>query len=111
MRLKSDIWVSALIRRANGAGAFAAVRRRGAEEAGAIFVRISTLDGNAALYGPAPPTLDDEASPERRLAVILPPGTPEGDVEERMRREMKFDSDLWFIEIEDRQGRVLFDLA
>ncbi|OYY08655.1 MAG: hypothetical protein B7Y70_11670, partial [Rhizobiales bacterium 35-68-8] len=53
MRLKSAIFVSAIVRTAQVAGAFAAVRRRGAEEAGAVFVKVATLDGKAALYGPA----------------------------------------------------------
>ncbi|MGZ3310763.1 MAG: DUF1491 family protein, partial [Xanthobacteraceae bacterium] len=34
MRLKSAIWVAAYVRRCHIEGAFAAVRRRGAEEAG-----------------------------------------------------------------------------
>ena len=45
MRLKSGIWVAAYLRRCNVEGAFAAVRRRGAEEAGAIFIKINRLDG------------------------------------------------------------------
>ena len=111
MRLKSAILVSALIRRANGAGAFAAVRRRGAEEAGAVFVKIATLDGRAALYGPAPPSLDDEDSPERRFVAIVPADRPEAEAEERMGKELRFDPDLWFVEIEDRAGRSFLDIA
>jgi hypothetical protein len=49
MRLKSAIWVAAYIRRCNLEGAFATLRRRGAEEAGAIFVKINRLDGTAEL--------------------------------------------------------------
>jgi hypothetical protein len=45
MRLKSNIWVSAYVRRCDVEGAFAAVRRKGAEEAGAIFVKVNRLDG------------------------------------------------------------------
>ena len=52
MRLRSDIWVSALLRRCASEGAFAVLRRRGAEEAGAIFILIDRLDGTLALYGP-----------------------------------------------------------
>ena len=112
MRLKSAIWVSALIRRANGAGAFAAVRRRGSEEAGAIFVKVATLDGKAALYGPALPSLDADIEPgERLFAPLLASGTPESEAEERMVREIRFDPDLWFVEIEDRDGRPFLDLA
>ena len=111
MRLKSAIWVAALIRRANGAAAFSAVRRRGAEEAGAVFVKVTTLDGNAALYGPAPPSLDDEDRPERRFVALVAPGRPEAEAEERMVKEIRFDPDLWFVEIEDRAGRSFLDLA
>jgi hypothetical protein len=48
MRLKSGIWVAAYIRRCHLEGAFAAIRRRGAEEAGAIFIKLNRLDGTAA---------------------------------------------------------------
>ncbi len=41
MRLKSGIWVAAYLRRCNIEGAFAAVRRHGAEEAGAVFIKIN----------------------------------------------------------------------
>ncbi|MFV8096477.1 DUF1491 family protein, partial [Enterobacter cloacae complex sp.6730737] len=51
MRLKSAIFVSALLRRAQVEGAYGVVVRRGSEEAGAIFVKVSRLDGTAALYG------------------------------------------------------------
>ena len=54
MRLKSNIWVAAYLRRCQTEGVFGAVRRRGAEEAGAVFVKVSLLDGNAMLYVPAP---------------------------------------------------------
>lgn len=113
MRLKSAIFVSALLRRANGAGAFAAVRRRGAEEAGAVFVKVATQDGNAALYGPALPSLDGPPGDEgvRFFTPLVPEGTPESEAEARMAREMRYDSDLWLIEIEDRAGRCFLDLA
>jgi hypothetical protein len=56
MRVKSSIWVAAYVRRAYVEGAFAVVRRRGADEAGAVFIKIARLDGTAELFGPAPPT-------------------------------------------------------
>jgi len=60
MRLKTGIWVAAYLRRCNVEGVFAAVRRHGAEEAGAIFVKINRLDGTGALYGPAEVAESDE---------------------------------------------------
>lgn len=114
MRLKSTIWVAAYVRRCNNTeGSFAAVRRRGAEEAGAIFVKIAKLDGTAALFGPAPQTAFDEARPAEHLFTsFFPQGfVPEADVETRIAREQKFDPDLWLVEVEDRAGRNFLNLA
>ncbi|MGH6777639.1 MAG: DUF1491 family protein, partial [Bradyrhizobium sp.] len=52
MRLKTSIWVAAYLRRCQSESVFGAVRRRGAEEAGTVFVKVTTLDGNAMLYVP-----------------------------------------------------------
>ncbi len=52
MRLRSDIFVSALTRRLFARGDFAAVEHRGAEEAGAIFIRQRFRDGLETLYAP-----------------------------------------------------------
>ena len=81
MRLTSAIWVSAYIRRCHLEGAFAVVRRRGAAEAGAIFVKLDRLDGTAALFAPAPQSLVDEdvldffkregAGYQRRINAVL----------------------------------------
>jgi hypothetical protein len=54
MRLKTAIWVAAYLRRCEIEGVFGVLRRRGAEEAGAVFVRINRLDGTSDLFGPAP---------------------------------------------------------
>jgi len=113
LRLKSAIWVAAYVRRCHLEGAFAVVRRRGAEEAGAIFVKISRLNGTAALYGPAPQSAFDEARPgDRRFVPVLSADfAPDADVETRLVREAKFDPDVWVVEVEDRAGRHFLDLA
>jgi hypothetical protein len=100
-RLKSGFWVAAYLRRRNRQGVVAVLRRRGAEEAGAIFLKVDCLDGRARLFGPAPPAPDDDGS-ERRFALML-----DADplaVEDRIAREIRFDSDLWLIEIDDPAG-------
>ena len=112
MRLKTGIWVAAYLRRCNVEGIFAAVRRHGAEEAGAIFVKINRLDGTGALYGPAPQSAFDGAQPADRLFVVLVGSdTPaaEADIEARLTREIRFDPDLWIIEVEARAGRNFLD--
>jgi hypothetical protein len=113
MRLKSNIWVSAYLRRCSVEGAFAAVRRHGVDEAGAIFIKVDRLDGTAALYGPAPQSAfsDDEQPAGRMFTAVLggDAPVPEADVEARLTREIKFDPDLWIVEVEDRAGRHFLD--
>ena len=112
MRLKSSIWVAAYLRRCQTEGVFGAVRRRGAEEAGAVFVKMALLDGNAMLYVPAPQTVYDDSRPvERLFTTISKAPVPEAAVEERLTREIRFDSDVWIVETEDRAGRHFLDLA
>jgi hypothetical protein len=108
-RLRSDFWVSAYLRRCGVEGVDAVLRKRGAAEAGAIFVKVDHLDGTASLYGPAPQLFLDESG-ERLFMPVLKGVTPL-DVEERMTRELRFDSDLWLVEVDDRAGRHFLDLA
>ena len=112
MRLKSGIWAAAYLRRCQVEGAFAAVRRRGAEEAGAVFIIINRLDGTATLYGPAPQSAFDEAQPaDRMFSTVLGGGkpVPEAEIEARLAREIRFDPDVWILEVEDRAGRHFLD--
>lgn len=112
MRLTSSIWVSAYLRRCQGEGVFGVVARHGAEEAGAIFLRINRLDGTCDLYGPAPQSLSEDEADEGwggRCFEPLLMGCLEAEADERIARERNFDSDLWLVEIDDRQGRLFMD--
>ena len=112
MRLKSAIWVAAYLRRCNVEGAFAAVRRHGADEAGAVYIKVSRLDGTATLYGPAPQSAFDDAQPSDRIFTIVmgrDAPVPEADIEARLAREIGFDPDIWIVELEDRAGRHFLD--
>lgn len=105
MRLRSDVWVAALVRRAFSGGAFAAITHRGADEAGAIFVVVDRLDGTCDLWGPAPQAdIDAEPSGDRRFERLLA-RAPRADLAARIASERRFDSDLWLAEVEDREGR------
>jgi hypothetical protein len=112
MRLKSALWVAAYLRRCQVEGTAAVVRRRGAEEAGAVFVKVALLDGNAMLYAPAPQTVYDDSRPiERIFAATSPQPVPEVSVEERLAKEVRFDPDAWIVETEDKAGRHFLELA
>ena len=105
MRLKSEIWVKAYIRRCAVAGAAAVVVKHGDDDAGAIYIRISRLDGQAALYGPAPAGLSGADFDRRWVSVLGEDFVSEAEVHSYLEREVRFDSDLWVVEVEDRQGR------
>jgi hypothetical protein len=110
-RLRADIFVSALLRRCAVEGAYATLRRRGAAESGAIFVVLDRLDGRVAVFGPAPQTLADETGVRRFARLHADDWIDAARAQERLQREIKFDSDLWIVDVEDRAGRVFLDLA
>ncbi|WP_163269029.1 DUF1491 family protein [Chelativorans alearense] len=100
MRVTSELWVSALVRRVFADGGFAAVRRKGAREAGAIFIIRRTRLGELEFYAPAPQTSYDDARPSERQFVRVAAATEEDAVEKRLEREMRFDPDVWVVEVE-----------
>jgi hypothetical protein len=100
MRLRSDIFVSALIRRVFGRGDFAAVERKGAEAAGAVFIRQRFRDGLETLYAPAPQSFFEEDATDGRLFETRLDRQPQDTVRNMLDREIKFDSDLWVVELE-----------
>jgi len=103
-RLKSGIFVRALVRRAEVAGAQAYVVRKGSEEAGAIFLKVSRLDGSCTV-------LNQARDGEGELVWARPLGETCDDARASayFERQIKFDPDLWILEIEDRQGRAFVD--
>ncbi len=100
-RLKTQVRVSALLRRAQGGGAFAAVLRRGDADAGALWVIVRQdkdlfrfseqmgMSGGRDWYKDGP---FDEA-----------------DMRLRMNKAVDRDPDIWIVEIEDAQGRAFLD--
>lgn len=109
MRLKSEIWVKAYIRRCQHEGATAVLVRRGDTDAGAIHIKVSRLDGTALLFGPAPAGLD-AAGEERRWEPSLGGKlAPEADADAYLARQVEFDADIWIIAVEDTQGRHFLD--
>ncbi len=100
MLLPTDIWVGALIRRAEQGGAFAAVARKGDPRAGAVLVKIlNRLEGACSLYAEAFRG-DGERVWMQPTASHLEP-----DLDRYIERAVRVDPDLWVVEIEDKQGR------
>ena len=103
-RLKTHIRVAAHLRRAEAAGAFALVARRGDADAGAVAVKVYAGPGRARVWF--------EARDGAGAHVWRDPfdgETDEASVERWLARETDFDPDMWVLEIEDREGRAFLD--
>ena len=100
MRVTTELWVSAIVRRAFAGGGFAAIERRGAAEAGAVVILRRDRLGEVRLYAPAPQASYDEARPQERLFAEVLRTTDEDEVAKRIEREARFDPDLWVVELE-----------
>lgn len=105
MRLKSEIWVKAYLRRCQSEGIAAVLARRGDADAGAIYIKVSRLDGTAGLYGPAPAGLAEAREERRWQACLDREPAPEGDADAYLARQIEFDPDIWILVVEDRLGR------
>ena len=100
MLLSSDLWVSALIRRAEIGGAFATVVRRGDMRAGTVIVKsYDTSTRSAKLYTEA------FGADGERLWIQPVTSETESELDAYIQRQIGYDPDIWVVEIEDRQGR------
>lgn len=111
MRVTSELWVKAYVRRCFGEGAHAFVARRGNAGAGAIYVKVNLLDGGAVVYGPAPAGLVDPFGGRLWTAALGEEPVPESEADDYLRRQARFDPDFWVVEVEDRSGRHFLDAS
>ncbi|MBS1302204.1 DUF1491 family protein [Loktanella sp. SALINAS62] len=103
MRLTADFWVAAYLARLRVADIPAFVVARGDATAGAVLVKLNTLDGQAQAF-----QRSFDLATGDRIWVTLASG-PELDIDASIARQRGFDADLWVIEVEDRQGRHMLD--
>ena len=86
-RLKSEIWIKALIRRWQGQFVPVMVCHRGDTDAGSILLklnRFSTVDGARAWLSATGPEVVDEKAADDYIA-----------------RQLRYDPDVWVLEVED----------
>jgi hypothetical protein len=107
MRLSSDLWVYALIRRVQLAGSFATIVRKGDARGGAVLVK--TLDGRTGTAGLWAEAVGRDGEPVWMRPVDR---HDEAGVDAYIDRAARIDPDIWVVEIEDADGRRFFaDLA
>ena len=105
MRVQSHIWVSAFLRAETAANGFPAIIRKGAAEAGAIFIVHDHSDGTVCVYAPAPQSSfdDDGAAQDRKFERVLDHVDRERS-QEWLDKQVRFDTDCWIVGTERRDG-------
>ncbi|MEM1272695.1 MAG: DUF1491 family protein [Pseudomonadota bacterium] len=102
-RLTAEFWVHAYLQRLRLRDIPAFVTSRGDATAGAVLVKLNTLDGRAVLR-----QRSFDPMTGSRIWMDLASGA-EIDVDATITRQCNSDPDLWVIEVEDREGRDLLD--
>jgi hypothetical protein len=102
-RLTAEFWVQAYLTRLRLTDIAAFVVAHGDDTAGAVLIKLNTLDGQATCYQRS----FDLMSGARKWTLLVDGAEP--DVDASIARQRSFDPDLWVIEVEDRQGRHLLD--
>ena len=100
MILSTDIWVAALIRRAELGGGFGVVAHKGDARAGSVLVKaFNQNNGTVRVFA--------EATKGDGSRVWMQPlsATDEASADAYLARSLRIDPDLWVVEIEDREGR------
>lgn len=106
-RLKTEIRVSAQVRRAQIAGSFATIVRRGDADAGAVAVKLYQGPGAVKLFIQS---RDLDGAPVWREPFEGEAGPEiEAKIDRWLEKETRVDPDLWIVEIEDRAGRTFLD--
>ena len=98
VRLTAEFWVEAYLTRLRLADIPAFVVAHGDDTAGAVLVKLNTLDGQAVRLSAQFDLMTGDAA-----WVVLADGA-EADVDAAIARQREFDPDLWVIEVEDRAG-------
>jgi len=111
MSVKTEIWVKAHLRRCFAAGLTGVVARRGAAEAGSVFVKVSLPGGTGRVLAPAPGPAYDGDGRRRWTAPLGAEPVQQDDIDRFLARQVAFDPDIWILDIDDPDGTGLLDRA
>lgn len=103
-RLPTGLWVMAHVRAADAQGVPMVVARKGDPGRGTVLLKINRLNG---LFDILVQTRRDEELVWSR--PLGPDPMDETAADTYIARQVKYDPDLWVVEVEDRQGRPWFE--
>jgi len=103
-RLKAKLWIHAAIRRCSVLAIPTFVVAKGDEDAGAVLIKLNRGAAGCEVFT----QVRDGAGEAAWLRATGPDPVAEGVADAYIRRQRDIDSDLWVLEVEDREGRVPF---
>jgi len=105
-RLPTHLWVSAHLRTANLQGIPVVVARRGDRERGTVILKLNRLEHGCTVLVQVRQDGGDDLVWSRATG---PEPVAEAEADRYIERQVRFDPDVWVIEVEDRQGRSVFE--
>lgn len=105
MGITTGIWVSAQIRICDRAFIPATVVRHGDPDAGTVLLKLNKFEQGVTVYAQTSST--DEGPAWTRGTGPTPVSEAEADA--YIERQVKYDPDVWVLEIEDRKGQYKMD--
>ena len=104
-RLKSSIWIQAQVRICSIDSLSTYVVKRGDPDAGAIFLHLNKLNGNNLIYYQTRARTGKIAWSQS----IRDSALDDKEAHDYLEKQKKYDPDLWILEIEDPEGKYVFD--
>ncbi|HEY3910266.1 MAG TPA: DUF1491 family protein [Stellaceae bacterium] len=104
-RLKTGLWIKALVRRCDLAAVAVAVVARGDGDAGAVLIKLNGRDDGCAVLAQA-------RGPDGELLWMRATGAAavaEADADAYISRQRRRDPDLWVVEIESGSPASILD--
>jgi hypothetical protein len=105
MGLTTGLWVMAQVRICDRAFIPAAVVRRGDPDAGTVLLKLNRFEDGVTVYTQASST-GDQPLWSRGTG---PNPVSEAEADAYIARQVKYDPDVWVLEIEDRRGQYKLD--
>jgi hypothetical protein len=99
LRVKTEIMVNAWLRETQSKGQFATIVRKGDGDAGLVAFKVYAQGNNARVFLETRDFDGNQAFRELTDGLMM-----EADADERLQKQVKFDPDLWIVEIENRDG-------